>query len=68
VVIRFNTDGYQHYKDKIVSPWTKTGKLKHADEWNARLQRLKRWVDYYLSEAPTKLITCKYLYYNKTEK
>ena len=73
VIIRFNPDTYiNKNRIKIKSPWgitEKRGLLKiiNNEEWNKRLQRLKKYVKYWLENDPQNKIELIYLYYDSVE-
>jgi hypothetical protein len=70
VIIRFNPDSYINKDGKrILTPWQKTIKgtqLKPdmIDDWNKRLKKLYKCINYWILNKPKKMITIIYLYYD----
>lgn len=70
VILRFNPDSYLNSNnEKVLSCWDNKSlggvKLKYEDEWNRRLRRLKRKLDYWTENVPSKMVEICYLFYDK---
>ena len=70
VIIRFNPDAYLNKKGiRVKSPWgctEKRGLLKiiNNDEWIKRLNKLKKYVEFWIKNVPKNNIEIIYLYYD----
>lgn len=75
VMIRFNPDAYIKSNNvRVKSCWThnKEGMViihkNKRDDWNNRLLKLRKTIDYYLNNPPTKDLEVCYLYYDEIER
>lgn len=68
VFIRFNPDCYTINGERVSSCWKPTPsgvKLIDKDQWNQRLKRLEKSIDFWMTYEPAKEITYKYLFFDK---
>lgn len=70
VFIRFNPDAYRKDGKLIYSCWkpTTTGMtITKKAEWNERLDRLTKYINYWITHVPEKEITKRWLYFDENE-